>query len=323
MSSKMISIVCIIPEQLGRFKDWLLDIQTTVGQHFEHCELILINNGASKGEPTALMESIKDLHRFRILSLSQEYNIEVAIKAGVEHSIGDYVVVMTPGEHPPQAIPQMVKMIDAGAQYVIGQQNQQSKASYGYKMLAKLFFFASSKILSFPIHHSWTNFICLSREVSNLVTKDKKHVRFLRLLGTEAGLKYATIPFDPLDENRKAKKVTAKRIVEGFRIIAANTDRLLQFCSILSLGVAVVDALYIVYSLALYLFLPNIQSGWTSTSMFLAVMFGIMFLVLGVISQYIGLIYREVVSSPLYHISCEYGNSDCNAFDDLEGINVE
>jgi hypothetical protein len=51
--------------------------------------------------------------------------------------------------------------------------------------------------------------------------------------------------------------------------------------------------------------LSNVESGWASTNFFNAVMFGVMFLVLAVLCEYMAEMRSEVKSRPLYVVQGE------------------
>ena len=69
------------------------------------------------------------------------------------------------------------------------------------------------------------------------------------------------------------------------------------------MGIA--DFAFLVYILAMRLMSKDIAPGWASTNFFNAIMFGLIFLVLAVLCEYLAEMHAEVKRRPLYVVQAE------------------
>src|SRR4051812_37504018 len=71
-----------------------------------HYEIILVDDGTEDDTRDAVKQLLTRYDFVRFLRLSRHFGEETAIGAGLESSIGDYVMVMLPNMDPTALIPQ-------------------------------------------------------------------------------------------------------------------------------------------------------------------------------------------------------------------------
>ena len=68
------------------------------------------------------------------------------------------------------------------------------------------------------------------------------------------------------------------------------------------------------------MFRPNIESGWTSSSIVNGIMFGSLFLILGALGEYLAILLKEVRKFPLYLVAEDISTG--SLFTDFDHKNV-
>lgn len=304
LSDKMISVVCLSPEDASGFGENLRAIVAAITERFRHFEVVVVDNGRYRDAAEVLKSELAAIEHFRVIFLSQDYGTEIGLSAGIEAAIGDYVVMMEPGSDPASLIGKMIDLCEAGVDYVVGRRSSQPGRTGTYRLLARIYYAVSAKLLRLPFDHNWSNFVCLSRPVANSIAKVRKRVRFLKFIAKEVGYSHSVLNYDVMPSVAQSTpvRVTADRVFDALQAISAVTDRPLLLASTLAFLIAGANLIYLLYSLAVWIVLPDVAKGWTSTNMFLSAMFSALFLFVGTIAQYLSVVVREVTNSPLYYV---------------------
>jgi hypothetical protein len=79
----------------------------------------------------------------------------------------------------------------------------------------------------------------------------------------------------------------------------------LRFLSLLAVAGALFNVIYSIYVLAVNIFKADVAEGWTSLSLQSSSMFFLLFLILGVLSEYIGRLFIYSQNRPDYLIARE------------------
>ena len=89
----------------------------------------------------------------------------------------------------------------------------------------------------------------------------------------------------------------------------ANSPHPLRIASTLGLIAGFINLLYITYIIGVYLFKDHVAEGWVTTNFQSAVMFFFIFIILIVLSEYVGRILDETRHRPLYYVVDELNSS--------------
>lgn len=97
--------------------------------------------------------------------------------------------------------------------------------------------------------------------------------------------------------------------LDGITSFSIKPLHLITLCGILFIFIALGIAVYVVYSLVAHVAVP----GWASLMGSIWFIGGVMLLSLGVVGEYIGMIYMEVKRRPRYHVREYLGGEDAVA----------
>jgi dolichyl-phosphate beta-glucosyltransferase len=92
----LLSIVIPAYNEEKRLGASLQEIQTFLPNHFEQTEVIVVNDGSSDRTGQVVSSFVKQggAHRIACIELAQNSGKGAAVKAGVEHATGDYILFM-------------------------------------------------------------------------------------------------------------------------------------------------------------------------------------------------------------------------------------
>ena len=88
-------------------------------------------------------------------------------------------------------------------------------------------------------------------------------------------------------------------------MIVSNSDRPLRVAALVSALMGFADFAFLIYVVGMRLFYRDVAPGWASTNFFNAIMFGLIFLVLAVLCEYLAELRSEVKRRPLYVVQGE------------------
>jgi polyisoprenyl-phosphate glycosyltransferase len=270
---------------------------------YANYELVLIDNGI---EPSALAEVMDVLDRHacvRLIRLSQHENHEVATFAGLEASIGDYVVAMVPGQDPVHVITDLVTRLRTGIDIVFGVSERPLRRGWFARLGTSAFYWYSRRVMNIPIPANSTYLIGMSRRTLNALTRVSGRYRHIRQLARQVGFKselYRYLPEDLSDPN--ADRSLLASVEQAVEISITYSRHPLRFVSLVCFAGGLLNLGYAAYTLIIYLTHHGVAQGWTTLSLEMALMFFLLFVLLAVLAEYVGRTHEEVGARPEYHI---------------------
>lgn len=288
-------------------------------QNFQDYELILIDDGSTDHTVSRCLSYIKANKNIRLISFSRNYGHEIASTAGLEHALGDYVILMdTDLQHPPTLIPSMVKKAFDGFDVVCAQRMNREHESFFKKTTAKLFYRFSRKMTGFDLNANTGNFRLLSRKVVDSLNKMKESNRHLIMMFAYIGYKTAYIKFHcPPRAAGKTKYNLKKLITLSLDSIIGFSSRPLRLMSIFSVMISIVMMVYAGFILIQKLFThQQLADGMASIIFLISGLFSVLFLFLAIISEYISRILIETKNRPLYNVKQEITYETINQIDE-------
>src|SRR5579871_1041975 len=100
-------------QTLPHFYARMIAVLEQLGAPFE---LVLVNDGSRDNSYQVMRELHEHDPRVRVINFSRNFGHQIAISAGLDHALGDAVVIIDSDlQDPPEVIPEMVTRWKAGA----------------------------------------------------------------------------------------------------------------------------------------------------------------------------------------------------------------
>ena len=293
-----------IPEFLGRMRPILSGIT-------EEYEIIFsLDPSPDRTEDVILEQRALD-PRIKLLKFSRRFGQPMATLAGLQYSSGDAVVVMDVDlQDPPELLVEMVAKWREGYDVVLPQRRQRTGEPFIKKLVAKTGYKVINKIADVRIPPNTGDFRLMARRVVNEVVKLKESHGFLRGMVAVVGFKQAIIPFDR--PARFAGETNYNRFLGSLRIGFNGIFCFSTYALSLSTWFGFVLAggsflAAILYAIAKILNLFPFASGNPTIVILILFMGGIQLMSVGILGEYIGRIYEEVLSRPKFIVERKEG----------------
>lgn len=280
---------------------------TSVLQNIENYdyEIICINDG-SKDKTLTILENlaIKD-KRLKVLSFSRNFGHQCAVTAGLKFVTGDVIVIIDADlQDPPELIPEMLKLWEAGNDVIYGKRKTRDGESAFKLFTAKMFYKTLNALSDVEIPKDTGDFRLVDRKVVNTINSLPEHNKFLRGLFSWVG--YKQIPFQYERKERfagKTKYPLKKMLKLASDGIISFSTKPLKIVGGLGIISIVISFILLIYALISYIFkLNNLSAGWTSLMLGITFFAGVQLLSLWIMSEYIARIYDESKNRPQYII---------------------
>lgn len=263
-------------------------------------ELLFVNDGSQDGSPAVLGRLAAANPKVKVISFSRNFGHEAAMIAGIDYSRGDGIICMDADlQHPPQCIPEILEKFDEGYQVVSMARTRNESAGW-FKNLASPAFYRLINLLSdVKLESNASDFFGISRKVSEVLRKHyRERVRFLRGYVQNVGFKKTVIPYEARARAAGKSKYSIRKLLR----FSVNT--ILCFSNLpLKLGIyaGVFAALLGVGVMVYTLFTRGgAPSGYATIVVLNCFMFAILFLIVGIIGEYISILFAELKDRPIY-----------------------
>lgn len=304
VSDCFVSVVVPLQDDASIVRAFVMDVLQVLRTHYTNYELVLVDDG-SRDDTAMIVSSLLEVEEcVRLIRLSRSFGEEVAISAGLDTVIGDFVVVMLPNTDPPALIPAFVQRVRAGAGIAFGIRQNRVGESLLVRAGARLWYWYAARYLHLSLPRNSSQFRALSRQAVNAMVRIRDRYRYLRLLSADVGYQAAGIPYVQIVRNAKRpSRGFLDRVGVTLDIVVSNSTHPLRLVTYAGVVGSLLNLLYVGYVIAVYLLRDGaVQAGWTTLSLQNAGMFMFTFLILTVISEYVGHILVEVRERPLYHV---------------------
>lgn len=285
---------------------------------YTNYEIVLVDNGLDDHELDQVTQLLNTLPCIRIIKLSQQFKYDTAVFAGLEVAIGDYICTLDATIDPPQSLPIFVER-NKEADVVQGVSEVPVKGVMGSGVGRRIFYWYNRKYLGIDIPLNATYFASYTRRAINSLTASSRSHRYIRHLARRVGYGYSTQSYIPL-QNPSNQRRLRTGVVEALEIVTSYSTHPLRFVTWLGFIASIINVLYAFYVLILNLFSKNLAPGWTSTSMQLSLMFFVLFIIMIILSEYIGRILTETHHEPNYFVADELVSTVALADTDKKNI---
>jgi dolichol-phosphate mannosyltransferase len=306
-----VSVVAPLRNDADVLEPFLNELTGVLRHHYENYEVVLVDDGSTDRTAAVLEDVLSKFEYLRVIRLTRSFGQEMAISAGLDSVIGDYVVVMLPDSDPPGVIPEMVDTARRRGGTVLGIV-ESKKRSLAERVGTRLFYAYANRVLKLGFPENSTQFRVMSREAVNAVTRIKDRLRFLRSFTVYVGYSNEEFSYQPISRRGTAprRRGLLESLALAISLIVANSTHPLRLVSVLGLGVSGINAVGVVYVLVIYAFRSErLAAGWASQTLQNSVMFFFLFLVLAVACEYLGRILEETWNRPLYLVLEERNSS--------------
>ncbi len=280
-------------------------------------EIIYVNDG-SLDKTRAMLDEIaaSDAH-VKVLHFSRNFGHQPAVSAGIKNCHTDLAIIMDADlQDPPELIPEILALREkeqANSVYCV--RRSRDKESFFKLFTARLFYRTMNRMseVEFPLDTG--DFRLIDRKIMNEFNRLREHGKYIRGLVSWIGFKQV-----PFYYERKAR-VAGETKYPLSKMIRFASNALLYFSKkplrlAMSLGfIAVIIGIILAiwFTLGKLYGFSNAETGWTSIMTVVVFFGGVQLLTIGVLGQYIGVLFDEIKNRPEYIIDEKRNYTDNEA----------
>lgn len=266
-------------------------------------ELILVDDGSTDGTLAVIeMLAARDA-RVAGLSLSRNFGHQYALAAGLSRARGQAIVTMDGDlQHPPALLPELVDKWRQGYNVVQALRRDSKKTGVLKRWTSRAFYRFFSVLSGIRIDPGASDYRLIDRVVLDELLKMHEGQLFLRGLLAWMGYREARVPYDAPARLAGKSKFTLRKMLRlaksGLFSFTTVPLRIGIFVGLLTALLSFVELIYV----CIVQLSGRAVPGWASTVGVLSLLFGVLFVLLGIQGEYIIRIYERVQHRPSFLI---------------------
>lgn len=263
-------------------------------------ELICVDDGSRDGTLSRLYRSAEQNPQVHVVSLSRNFGKEAALAAGLQAATGDALLFMDADlQHPPDLIPQMLELWQAGYDVVNGVKERRGREPWLYRLFAKAF----NRLMggaSDTDFRGASDYKLLDRQVADVLRSLPETRRFFRGLVAWSGFRAVHLPFNVHSRAAGKTKWSLLGLLRySVRNLLAFSEMPLRAIAAVGFGTLIFSALLALWQVFRFV-TGNTLSGFTTVILLQLFLDGLLLSGVGIVAIYLAEMYAEVKQRPLF-----------------------
>ena len=263
-------------------------------------ELLFVNDGSRDDSLSILREYAARDEKVKVVSFSRNFGHEAAMIAGIDYADGDGIVCMDADlQHPPECLPEIVRKFEEGCGVISMVRTKNKSAGLIKNITSAGFYWVINTLSEVKFEPNASDFFAVSREAAEVLRKNyREKVRFLRGYVQSIGFQKTTITYEAHDRVAGESKYSIRKL------LAFSMNTIMCFSNLpLKLGIyagsfaGLLGVAVMIYTLFTRQGAP---SGYATIVILNCFMFAILFLIVGIIGEYIAILFSELKDRPIY-----------------------
>ncbi len=266
-------------------------------------EYVFVDDGSKDKTVEIIKEQAKLDERIKLIVFSYNHGKASAVSAAIANATGDYLLYMDPDlQDPPIEISRFLNEIEKGYDLVWGVRKEKMD-SFINKLFSKIFWGTLNKFTGLNIPKGVAVMRMFNREFADEFLKYNETNRFIEGIFIDISKKWTTIEIGQRERFAGTSKFNFKRKMQlAFDAIFDFSELPLKMTVKLGVFLIGFGVLGLIALFISKIFFIDFQAGWPSIVASIIAVFGLQLFFMGIISIYIGRIYKEVKRRPLYSI---------------------
>lgn len=283
------------------FYDTTKPIAETLRQKEWDYEFIFVNDG-SRDRTGEILESIAagNPEHVKAIYFSRNFGHEAAMIAGLDYASGDGLLFMDADlQHPPRYMVDIVDRFEEGYQVISMVRTRNKSAGIIKNITSGGFYWVINKMSNIHLEPNASDFFAISAKVQKVLKKNyREKVRFLRGYVQNVGFRKTTIEYEAADRIAGSSHYSIKKLFTfAMNTIMCFSNMPLKLGIFAGMFSALLGLLVLVYTLITRQGAP---SGYATIVVLICFMFSVLFFVVGIIGEYISVLFEEMKDRPLY-----------------------
>ena len=297
---RLLSVVVSVyneEEALAQFYQVTEGILNTISWDYE---LVFVNDG-SRDQSLSILNHLADSNpKVKVVSFSRNFGHEAAMIAGIDYSQGDGIICMDADlQHPPACIPEIIRRFEDGYEVINMVRTKNESAGWFKNMASSAFYKLINALSDVKFESNASDFFAISRNVAAVLKENyREKVRFLRGYVQNVGFSKTTIEYEARARVAGESKYSIRKLFQfSVNTIVCFSNLPLKLGIFAGIFAGFLGLVVLVYTL---LTRSGAPSGYATIVILNCFMFAILFLIVGIIGEYISILFTELKDRPIY-----------------------
>lgn len=265
-------------------------------------ELLFVNDGSIDQSLKILRELAQADDHVKVINFSRNFGHEAAMIAGIDHASGDGIVCMDADlQHPPEYIPEIIKKFEEGYEVINMVRTRNKSAGLIKNITSSAFYKLINCMSDVKFQANASDFFAMNRAAADVLRNNyREKVRFLRGYVQNIGFEKTSIEYVARPRFAGESKYSIRSLFKfSINTILCFSDLPLKLgiysgCAVALFGLIVM--LYTIYTWFKY----GAPSGYATIVVLISFMFAMLFVIVGIIGEYIAILFAEMKDRPIY-----------------------
>jgi dolichol-phosphate mannosyltransferase len=304
----LVSIVVPACDEEGNIEHLAIRVRAAMERQSVDHELIFVDDGSRDATWEKITTAAARDSHVRGLRLLRNFGHQNALLAGLAAAAGDAVISMDADlQHPPEMLPAMISAWMTGAPVVLTRRHAGANGGRAKHFVSAVFYRLFSTFTGVDTHAGSSDFRLLDRAALDQLLAFRGSHGFLRGAVDWLGYPSATLEYDVGERLSGQTKYSLRRMLRfAATAIVTFTTRPLYIGIWIGTALALfafLELAFVVIQFARGVTVP----GWASLVGVSSLLFGFLFLLVGIIGLYVARIHVALQMPPPYVVAAEIG----------------
>lgn len=302
MSKKKISIVISVYNEEAALPEFYREAKKVFESLPWDYEMIFVNDGSQDASEAILFRLSETDSKVKVLSFSRNFGHEAAMIAGIDYSSGDGVVCMDADlQHPPECVAEMIEKFEEGYEVINMVRTRNRSAGLIKNITSAAFYKLINRISDVKLEENASDFFGVTANAAAVLKEHyREKVRFLRGYVQNIGFRKTSLEYEAGARVAGSSKYSLRKLFKfSINTILCFSDLPLKLGMYSGMAVGVFGLLVMFYTIYEWA-VKGTPNGYATIVVLLCVMFAMLFVIVGIIGEYIAILFTELKDRPIY-----------------------
>lgn len=268
-------------------------------------EIICVDDGSRDKTTFAISKLARKNKKIKGIIFYRNFGHQAALRAGIQNSKGKCVITMDSDfQHPPEKLPEMINAWEKGYDLVLAKKIEDKTQSFWLMIQRKIGYWIWSKFTNGIIEPGISDFRLIDASVVNFLKNVSESEIFFRGAVTLGARNPIIVPYKVGKRLHGKSSYTLNMFINMFlNGFISFSPRPLRTASFFGIIAFVCTTVFILFDIIrAFLTGKRIIEGWITAVAITIIVNSVLMLYLGILGEYIGVIFREVKKRPHYLI---------------------
>lgn len=265
--------------------------------------ILFVDDGSTDDTLSRIKELANEDSKVKYIELSRNFGHQNAIKAGLDSTHADVVIMMDCDlQHPPSLINELLNRYEQGYDIVRTKRIENETAGFIKRKASNLFYQFLNQLSDITLEQGSADFRLISGKAIDYLRAFNEYDLFYRGLVKWIGFKQISLAYQPEQRLSGETKYSIKKMISfGLKGFTSFSTKPLYFAAYLGMIFSLLSTLSIPY--IIHAFYTGSQvPGWASVIAAIVFFGGLNLMILGIIGVYLSKLFIQSKSRPHYII---------------------